>query len=208
MQLKRPILVGGLGLSASLGLLNIVGHSPLGHALGDGSMLMSAMALGAGFWLFKKSKPASLAIEPPLAIGPVDKSAVDSAIETVEATLTQLIAELPESAKEDTALPVWSQIEEKRQAIAQLLTNLDRKQLSFCVIGNKATGKTTLDSQLSEQWQTESVTTISELNGEENLPDSDTDLVLFVTAGDLTQSELKRIHTLLKAGYRTQIVFN
>ncbi|MEL6351548.1 MAG: DUF697 domain-containing protein [Cyanobacteria bacterium J06627_28] len=208
MQLKRPILVGGLGLSASLGLLNIVGHSPLGHALGDGSTLMGAMALGAGFWLFKKSTPASLKVEPLLAVGPVDKSAVDSAIEQVEATLAQLITELPESERGNKALPVWSQIEEKRQAIAQLLTNLDRTQLSFSVIGNKATGKTTLISQLSGHFQNKSITNFVEVNGEENLPSTDADLVLFVTAGDLTQSELKRIHALLKAGYRTQIVFN
>lgn len=208
MQLRRPILVGGLGLSASLGLLSILGHSPLGHALGDGSTLMGAIALGAGFWLFKKSKPASLSFEPPVAVGPVDKSAVDSALEKVEATLAQLITELPESERENEALPVWSQIEEKRQAIAQLLANLDRTQLSFSVIGNKATGKTTLVSQLSKQWPVENSINISELDGEESLPDIDTDLVLFVTAGDLTQSELKRIHALLRAGYRTQIVFN
>lgn len=80
MQLKRPILVGGLGLSASLWLLNIVGHSPVGHAFGDGSALMGAIALGTGLWFFKKSRRTELVVEPPLALGVVDKAAIENVI--------------------------------------------------------------------------------------------------------------------------------
>ncbi|MEL6555709.1 MAG: DUF697 domain-containing protein, partial [Cyanobacteria bacterium J06621_11] len=52
------------------------------------------------------------------------------------------------------------------------------------------------------------VENIAEINGEETLQTPEADLVLFVTAGDLTQSELQRLQTLLKAGYRVQIAFN
>ncbi|MGB3788746.1 MAG: DUF697 domain-containing protein [Phormidesmis sp.] len=210
MQLKRPILVGGLGLSASLWLLNIVGHSPVGHVMGDSSSLIGLVAVGAGVWLFNKSRGTELAVEPPLAIGPVDKTMIESAIAKIEATLGTLIEELSEETKADKTQPVWSQIEEKRKAIARLLTNLDRETLSLAVVGNKSAGKTKLISQLKSGWQSEQpkVKEILEVNGEETLPATDADLVLFVAAGDLTQSELQQIHTLLKAGYRLQIALN
>ena len=58
MILKRPILVGGLGLSASLGLLNIVGHSPVGHAFADGSGLLGLLAVGSGVLVVKATGAA------------------------------------------------------------------------------------------------------------------------------------------------------
>jgi hypothetical protein len=42
LVLKRPILVGGLGLTASLWLLNTLQHSV------DGSLVTSALVVGAG----------------------------------------------------------------------------------------------------------------------------------------------------------------
>ena len=210
MQLKRPILVGGLGLSASLWLLNIVGHSPVGQALGDSSSLIGLVAVGAGVWLFNKAKRSELAVEPPLAIGPVDKAAIESVVAKTEATLKTLIEELSEETKADKTQLIWSQIEEKRSVIASLLSSLDRETLSLAVVGNKSVGKTTLISRLKDNWQSEqpSVKEILGINGEETLPAIDADIVLFVVAGDLTQSELQQIHTLLKAGYRLQIALN
>ncbi len=210
MQLKRPILVGGLGLSASLWLLNVVGHSPVGHAMGDSSSLLGLVAVGAGVWLFNKSRGTELAIEPPLAVGPVDRAMIENVITKIKATLETLVEELPDEAKTDKTQPIWLQIEAKQSAIAHLLTSLDRETLSLAVVGNKSSGKTTLISQLKSSWQSEQPTVkeILEVNGEETLPATDVDLVLFVAAGDLTQSELRQIHTLLKAGYRLQIALN
>ncbi|MEL7068087.1 MAG: DUF697 domain-containing protein [Cyanobacteria bacterium J06581_3] len=210
MQLKRPILVGGLGLSASLWLLTIVGHSPVGHALGDGSALMMAIALSTGLWFINKRKKAELVIEPPLALQSVDRSAVEKVTTAIETKLAKVIDELSEEAQNDQSQSIWNQLEQKKEAIADLLSNLDRDKLTLSIVGNKSTGKTTLAAYLSGQWQPtcSQVKYIAEVNGEDTLPATETDLVLFVTAGDLTQSELKRIQTLLKAGYRTQIVFN
>ncbi len=210
MQLKRPILVGGLGLSASLWLLNIVGHSPMGHALGDGSALIGMVALGAGIWLFQQSRGTQLAVEPPLALQNVDRSTVEEVVANIEATLSTLIEELPEEIKVDKSQPVWTQIEAQRLAAAQVLKSIDRDNLSIAVVGNKSTGKTALVSRLREQWQSahDHVASITEVAGEDALPPTEADLVLFVTAGDLTHSELQRLQTLLKAGYRLHIAFN
>ena len=224
MQLKRPILVGGLGLSASLWLLNIVGHSPVGHALGDGSALMGAIALGTGLWFFKRNKQTELVVAPPLSLGIVDKAAIEQVIAEIEATISTIIIE--EKTTEEKSDSTWiksetqiedpvgnqveNQVEKKRAAIAQLRQNLEREQLSLAIVGNKSTGKTSLKEHLTKHWQTQqkNIETITEFNGEEVLPATESDLVLFVTAGDLTQSELKHIQTLLKAGYRIQIAFN
>ena len=208
MQLKRPILVGGLGLSASLCLLNIVGHSPLGHSLMDGTSLLAAIALGGTFWLFKQRKGAEVALEPPLAIGKVERSAVEDALSKVEACLNTLIDELPEKIKTDETAAIWTKIEAQRQAMAQTLSDLDRENLRLSIVGNKATGKTTLVRLLTEGWQKERPVSIAELDGETATPAVDSDLVLFVTAADLTQSELLRIQDLLRAGYRVQLAFN
>jgi uncharacterized protein len=209
MKLKRPILVGGLGLSASLWLLNIVGHSPMGHAFTDGPGLLGMIAIGSGIWWLKKSRFSSVTVEPPLALGPVDKTAVETAIAQVNTTLDTLVSELPEGTQADKTQPIWSQIEKQRQAIADLLAQMNRENLTLAVVGNKAVGKSALISRLDE-WRSEqpNVGAIAEITGEDALPPADADLVLFVTAADLTNSELQRIQSLLKAGYRVQIAFN
>ena len=202
MQLKRPILVGGLGLSASLWLMNVVGHSPLA----DGSTMLGAIALGSGLWWLKQQGSSDVTFEPPLAIGPVDRSAVEAAIAKVESCLDTLKAELPEETAAEAS--VWAQIEQQRKAISQLLANLERDSFSLAIVGNKSTGKSALAAYLSESWQSANVSSVVEVTGEVALPPAASDLVLFVTAADLTQSELQRIQSLLRAGYRTQIVFN
>jgi len=209
MQMKRPILVGGLGLSVSLGLLNIVGHSPLGHGLMDGTSLIAAIALGGAYWLFKQRGSSEVAIEAPLAVGPVDRAEVEKALAKVERCLSVLIDELPAQLKTDKTAMVWTKVDAQRQKMAQVLASLDRASLKISVVGNKATGKTTLVRLLGEDWQqTQGELSIAELDGELAVPAVDSDLVLFVTAADLTQSELLRIQGLLKAGYRVQLAFN
>jgi len=251
MQLNRPILVGGLGLSASLWLLNIVGHSPVGHALGDGSALMGAMALGSSLWFFNQFKSARLTVAPSLALQTVDKSAIEKVTTDAEIILSNLIKELPEDIPAAKKQGILAQVEAQRSAAVQVLESTDRESLSIAIAGNKSTGKSSLVSCLSTQWQPshKQVTSITETVGENSLFSSgavengaaengtaengtaengtaengtadkataetqsqvntDADIVLFVTAGDLTQSELQHVQSLLKAGYRTHIVFN
>ena len=205
MQLKRPILVGGLGLSASLWLMNVVGHSPIG----DGSGLLSMVAAGSGlWWLARRRGSAEIEIAPSLAIGSVDRSAVEAAIERVESSLEAITAELAD-AQEDA--PICREIAQKRDAAVALLNSLDRDAVAIAIVGNKAAGKTQIAAQISNFYRDVTgfkVSEITEINGEDTLPPLNSDIVLFVTAGDLTHSELERLQSLLRAGYRTQIVFN
>ncbi|MGB3298405.1 MAG: YcjF family protein [Phormidesmis sp.] len=206
MKLKRPILVGGLGLSASLWLLSIVGSSPLGHAVADGPGLLGVIAVGSSIWWLKKSTASPIALESPLALEPVDKTAVEAAIAQANKCLDTLTKELPKDANKSE--PVQLQIQQQRKLMAEVLANTERKTLKLAVVGNKSVGKTALVAQLKESWAAEQVAAITEVTGESALPPIDTDLTLFVTAADLTHSELQRIQSLLKAGYRVQIAFN
>lgn len=157
-----------------------------------------------------KNSTRSRAKTPAFELGPVDKSAVEKVISALNSALDKLIEELPEAVQSDRSQPIWAEIDRQRKAIAQTLTNLDRQTLTLAVVGNQATGKTTLISQLSESWQKSQpqITAITEVNGETALPPTDADLVLFVTAADLMQSELARMQSLLKAGHRVELVFN
>ncbi|NJL45939.1 MAG: hypothetical protein HC922_09995 [Leptolyngbyaceae cyanobacterium SM2_3_12] len=65
MAMKRPILAGGLGLSASLWLLETV-H----FGMFDSSTLLSAMAIGSGWWWWRqrdrdRTPAAARPIAPP-----------------------------------------------------------------------------------------------------------------------------------------------
>ena len=204
MQLKRPILVGGLGLSASLWLVNVVGHAPMG----DVSGLLGLVAAGSGLWWLARQRTAAVETVPPLAMGEVDKSVVAAAIRKTETCLDELAAEvLEEDPLRDQVL---SQISEKRAQIAALLSDFEREDLTLAIVGGKAVGKTKLAARLSDFGQSEQSNffTVTEVEKEDTLPAKETDLVLFVTAGDLTNSELESIQALLKAGYRTQVVLN
>jgi len=185
--------------------MNVVGHSPIG----DGSGMLGLAAVGSGlWWLTQRRGTSTLEIEPPLAIGPVDKSAIDAVIQKIESCLSELAAELPEETLTDA--PIYKQVEKKREDIESLLNSFDRKEVALAIVGNKSVGKTELAAKLSdfEQNEQSNFSELVEVAGEDTLPPADTDLVLLVTAADLTNSELKRLQTLLRAGYRTQIVFN
>ena len=60
MALKRPILVGGLGLSATLWLLDTIHFD-----IFDSSTLLSAMAMGTGIWWWRQRDRTSAPAAAP-----------------------------------------------------------------------------------------------------------------------------------------------
>lgn len=216
MNLKRPILVGGLGLSASLWLLNGVGHS--GHAFGDGSALLGAIALGGGLWAFKRWNPAGKTNQTPApwVLSSVDRPMVETALSQATALLDTLETELSETELPEKADSIahLASIAAQRSAIDQVQTNCDRRTLKLALVGNPGVGKSSILQLLQSDWQTQlpakaaQVTSLLEVQGDQALPPEDTDLVLFVAAADLTGSELQRIQALVKEGFRLQAIFN
>ena len=200
--MRRPILIGGIGLSFSLWALENFQHSI--DQVDEWGML-GALALGAGFWLFRKQgKTVKLQLDAP----PVDREAALKAIAKIETVISQLEAE----AQNHDAIP------QLHQKVAQLKAELDRKELNLAFTGTKATGKTTLIHLLAASLVShlKQSVTIKETPALFTGHGDDTalevaiasDLVLFVTNGDLTDSEYEFLQKLKAANQRVLLVFN
>ena len=88
VKLRRPVLVGGVGLSFALWLWQSVHHSVL--QLGEFGVL-GAVAVGTGLWFFqqKTSKNIDLSSQPSL----INREIVEKAIAQTETLINQLETE-------------------------------------------------------------------------------------------------------------------
>lgn len=185
IAIKRPILIGGLGLSASLWLLDVVHHMPM-----DGSFILGAIALGSGIWWWQQQRQSITLSTIPQQVT-VERDAIDKALERTDNLIDLLLTEDSNAA---------AQADIYRTERDLLLDSLERKELTVAITGNRATGKTTLLNCLKSSLSltfTESSNTMD-----------DADLVLLMVAGDMTASELLRLETLVSDGYQVLVVLN
>ena len=206
IKLRKPILVGGIGLSLLLWLLDSF-QNTLAEVGEFGAI--AVLALGTGWWFFQKpSSPIVL----DKAKAPADRETVEKAI----AAATSIIAQIEAEGDLDTG-PL-------RKRSQQLTAELDRQKLRLAITGGKATGKTKLVQLLQDclgKFNAENIIETSPLfrdlsQDKERAPDNDreleqakaSDLVLFVIAGDLTEPEFKTLGQLLDAGVRSVVVWN
>jgi hypothetical protein len=197
---RKPILVAGVGLSLALWIWDSLEHS-IAH-LSELSIL-GTVALGAGiWWLQARAKKSSLG----QVLAPIDRQATETAIAQAE----KLIANLETEAVE-------RDISNLKQQVKQLPELLNREDLLLAITGGKNVGKTSLKQRLDEREIAAKTSTIEtealltqdrdrDLRVEEVALNSD--LVLFVTAGDLTDSEWTILQNLNKSRQRTLVVFN
>jgi uncharacterized protein len=212
VNLRRPILIGGLGLTFSAWLLDSV-HPAFSHV--GGAAVWGAIALGSGIWWLQR-QPGNKLDEQKLSLLSVDRPQVEKALSEVETRIDQLAPELEQA---DAALSVTK----LRQQVAQLKADLDRTEFRIAIVGGKSVGKTTLAELLTLHWGLQlspelsavsvidlpALFTESTANSATEVPDTATaDLVLFVTAGDLTNAEFETIQTLLNQQQRVLLVFN
>jgi uncharacterized protein len=211
---RRPILIGGLGLTAALWLFDSLHH----WASEIGTVGIVAIA-GVGFWWVRQKKKQAISVNP---VASVDRTAVKNVIQETQALLQQLALETvgPESARSEH----WEQqILNVQTQVQQVLQILDQVELTIAVIGGPATGKTTLvklletwaeDQALSDRLQF--LDTPALLAGTDSL-DSDqmvwqvvhsVDLLFFVVTGDLTASEHQLMIQLRDRYQPTYVVFN
>ena len=207
-KLQRPILVGGIGLSAMLAL-----WEGLDRTTGDMGEwgILGAIAVGAGAWLLRPRVP-ELDLSPlPVAI---DRTAVDKAIAKTQATLDGLVAETEKL--ENPHPEATASISTFTEALVRLKAELDRTGMQIAVAGGKSTGKTRLHNQLTSAFSDKTLecnfTEIPALFGSEetaSLPTNlNADLVLFLVTGDITAPEFQAIEQLKAAGYQTLLVWN
>jgi len=199
LNLRRPILIGGIGLSAALWLLETVQHS--GSEMSE-TALIGLVAASAGYWWWNRQSPKlELALPQPLA----NREAAEKAIATAEAAIKLLALEAQNSANP-------ANLTEK---LDRLKAELDRQDLRITVTGGKAVGKTALIQVLNSNWasqqpQKQIFSETSPLFA--NTTNIDTkiggDLVLFVTAGDITDSEFQTLSQLVSALQRVLLIWN
>ncbi|MBG1268819.1 YcjF family protein [Nostoc sp. WHI] len=204
VKLQRPILVGGLGLSFSLWMLQSWHHSIM--QVGEFGLL-SVFAVGGGLWLFQQNRPKDSLEQLNGRL--VDRATVESAIAKTEAVINQLAQE----AENHRAL------ETLREQASQLLLELDRQEIKVAVTGGKSVGKSTLIQVLEQNFVSSNFVSLQETAPlfREAGDNSDADIlaevakfdfVLFLTNGDLTDSEFQILQQLKAANQPQILVFN
>lgn len=204
MKLHKPILVGGLGLSFSLWMLDSW-HDSI-FQVGEFGLL-SAVAVGGSLWLWQKNHPQ---ITEQRYDTVVDRTSVENAISQTETIINQL-------AQSAVNHPNLSSL---NQQLAQLRLELDRREIQVAVTGGKSVGKSTIMPILKNVetvsttslhfWETAPLFTELNQSSDEMILSElqKSDLVLFVTNGDLTDSEFQVLQQLKVAKQQTLVVFN
>lgn len=196
MQLRKPILVTGVGLSFLLWMGATIQDSLIG--LGEWG-ISGAIALGTGIWWWNSRKKK---LEQALiALPTIDRKAVESAIGKGQTILDQITTEAPET-----------EVAHLQQRLDALLTNLDRATLNLAIAGGKSVGKTRLKEALSlpshqiietsALYQNESDSAAIEAAA---LP---CEVVIFVVNGDLTDSEYQTLQKWHQWQQKLLVVFN
>ena len=202
-KLKRPILVGGVGLSFSLWMLESWHDKVM--QFGEFSLL-SLLAVGGGLWLIKQNRPKRASEQ--LDEMAIDRATVENTIATSAIAINKLVEEAGDCSE---ALQKATLLQEK---IPQLEKELDRESIKLTVTGGKSVGKTTLIKVLQNQ--------INSVEFQETSPlfiqgNSDTavleeavksDFVLFLTNGDLTETEFQSLEQLKAKNQRLMLVYN
>ncbi len=215
-NLRRPILVGGVGLSLALWMLESLQQSAV--ELGEWALL-GAIAAGGGLWLYQKTAKT---IQLPQANLPLNRQAVEAAIARAEAAIGHLEAE---TANLDTTSQsaIALNCAKMRQQAAQLKAELDRQELRLAVTGAKAAGKTSLIQILQSSWVSQLPHKVSFAETPPLFAASEngavaqkeaieiaiaSDLVLFLTTGDLTEPEFQILQKFAEANARSVLACN
>lgn len=203
-KLKRPILVGGVGLSFTLWMLETWHHKVM--QFGEFSLL-SLLAVGGGLWLIKQNRP--LRTQEQLDEMAIDRAMVENTIAQSELAINKL---LQEAGDRQSAVEKAASLQDK---IPQLMSELDRETIQLTVTGGKSVGKTTLIEVLQKQnlpsveFQETSPLFIQGNSDTAVLQDAvKSDFVLFLTNGDLTETQFQTWEQLKAQNQRLMLVYN
>ncbi|MGB3533253.1 MAG: DUF697 domain-containing protein [Microcoleaceae cyanobacterium] len=201
VKLQRPILIGGIGLSASLWLLNSLQE----HAAEFGELaLLGTLAASAGVWWFQRQVPA--VVETETVLKPMTLETVEGAIAKTEAMIDRLETEINNSSKSVTNIDLAA----LKTQLAELTPELNRQTLKLAITGGKAVGKTTILQLLESSWleEQEQSLELTELSLDQTEEINQADFVIFVISGDLTDPEYQQFSQLISHYHRGILVWN
>ena len=211
LQLKRPILIGGIGLSLALAVVESIQHSAT--EMGE-TALLGIIAAGTWAWLFgKPSKEVALITGYQAPTSEKVEKAIAATNSTIELLATE--AQATNSKQE-----ISDRISQLKDAAAKLPEETKRQELLLIVTGGKGVGKSAIVELLKSEWMgkvdrkvelTEATWPGIGTAKEEQTPlemPSLADLILFVTTGDLTEPEYKAIASKTTKGQRVVLVWN
>lgn len=185
LKIQKPILVGGLAVTAGFLGLDVLSHA----VASNGNILMlGTMAIGGGYWLW--SQRTGSTVQQPIKINSL--------------TLTQLGDQVKLIADQLTI--EGSNSASLRQLLTQALQQADRQHYRIAVTGAARVGKTSIIAALPatdfisvqplELTETPALFEVAgaDLQTAQTLQQSD--LVVFVTNGDLTATEFAYLSKL------------
>lgn len=205
---ERPILVGGLGLAASLSFLG-----GLQDVFADGTTLASLIAMGAGVWWWRRPRPDRATPIAGQLVEPTDRETVEAFLGELQGSIKTLQDEV-DTHKAPFSATLITELENQRQT---LLQELDRSQLKLAIAGLPRSGKTTLQQHLHQAASDHSTEfTLTELS----LPSDEThdtmmqtlklhqDAVIYLVTEDLTESAFNDLKELTVAGHCVVVGLN
>ncbi|NDJ18463.1 DUF697 domain-containing protein [Myxacorys almedinensis] len=209
VQWRRPLIYSGMGLT-----LLALGFDGLNQTLGD---WLPAIVIGSGIaWAVLKFQP----LEPmsPKA-APLSLTTVKAALTDTEGAIDQLAFEVKDLSHDGSA----QQLSNLRSQVNHATKELQRDELRLVVMGGKSVGKTTLAQWLSGSWESpvsqklviNDTPELFAATEDGMIAERDawqlarsSDLVLFVTNGDLTATELHAIERITTAQKRLILLLN
>lgn len=207
----RPWVIGGLGLAGSIWVLD-----GITDFLGD---WVPAIMIGSGItWGYLKFKAAAPVVQP-MSTRPLTRSTVQDAVAEAEGIVNQLATAVEDLSIDGTA----QHLSKLRLDIHSLLDGLDRDEIRLAVMGGKGVGKSSLTQLLQTDWRAaltqplqieDTPALFSALQDDKQLEaeawkiGKSADLVIFLTDGDLTDSQMRVLRQLTAAHRRTLLVFN
>jgi uncharacterized protein len=214
LGIRQPILITGLGLTASVWLLE-----NLNHTLGAWGTVcvLGVGAVGLSNWWLRQKTLQSLDLQPRF----VDRATVETALTEVKTVMSQLQQEADET--EDSRQKVQPVLETLQSQITQASAEMERDRIRFGVMGGKSVGKTSLFQLLQKEWATSAGHKLNlrdtpglfDVSATDSGADSavwqsilECDLILFVVTGDLTEPEFQALSRVAKAQKRILLVFN
>lgn len=192
--IRRPLLVGGLGLGAILWLWANIQSSV--SESGEW-VTLGAIAWG-GIWWWRQN---SAAVSVETLSSPVNQ-------ETLERTFTQVEGAISELATEEVDVSTW------QNRLHELRAEINRQTLNIAITGGKNVGKSSLLNLLSQDWQIIETPALftpnpsAEIQGQIEKQQRNSDVILLVISGDLTDSEYQTLQQLKNNHHHVILVLN